>query len=60
MVPTIELIHDPDVNAKAEELKAQGKKVSTDDFDDRLKDSNFIKRLEKTVTQWIKDIRKIT
>ena len=34
--------------------------MSVDDFEDRIKDPNFIKRLEKVVTQWIRDIRKIT
>ena len=34
--------------------------MTADDFESRLSDPNFIKRLEKTVTQWIKDIRRVT
>jgi len=58
IVPEIELIHDPDVKAKFDEKGDQN--VTTDDFDDKIKDPNFVKRLEKTVHTWIKDIQKIT
>lgn len=60
IVPEIELIHDAEIKAKNEECRAQGRELTTEDFESRLQDPNFIKRLEKTVTQWIKDIRRIT
>jgi len=60
IVPEIELIHEPEIKAKSEERRALGLEMTTDDFENRLQDPNFVKRLEKTVTQWIKDIRRIT
>jgi hypothetical protein len=60
IVPEIELIHDAEIKAKNEECKALGRELTTEDFEGRLQDPNFVKRLEKTVTQWIKDIRRIT
>jgi dynein heavy chain 1 len=60
IVPEIELTQDPEIKAKYEECKAQGREMTVDDFEQRLQDPNFIKRLEKTVTQWIKDIRRVT
>jgi hypothetical protein len=59
-VPEIELIHDAEIRAKSEECKAAGRELAPDDFEGRLQDPNFVKRLEKTVTQWIKDIRRVT
>lgn len=59
-MPEIELIHDSEIKAKSEERRALGLEMTTDDFENRLQDPNFVKRLEKTVTQWIKDIRRIT
>jgi len=56
IVPEIDLLHDPEIKSKFDE----NNNVALDDFDDRLKDASFVKRLEKTVTQWIKDIQKIT
>lgn len=60
IVPEIDLSHDAEIKAKYEECRAQGREMTADDFESRLQDPNFIKRLEKTVTQWIKDIRRIT
>jgi dynein heavy chain 1 len=34
--------------------------MTTDDFENRIQDPQFVKRLEKTVTNWIRDIRRIT
>jgi dynein heavy chain 1 len=59
-VPEIELVHDPEIKAKADECKAAGRELTIEDFEDRIQDPNFVKRLEKTMTQWIKDIRRIT
>lgn len=60
MVPEIELVHDPEVKAKYEEVKKLGRELTTDDFENKIQDPNFVKRLEKTVTKWIRDIRCIT
>lgn len=54
------MIHDSEVKEKYEEFKKDGKELTAEDLESRLHDPNFIKRLEKTVTQWIKDIRRIT
>jgi len=59
-VPEIELIHDHEVKAKNDECKAQGRDLTADDFENRVQDPAFIKRLEKTVGQWIVHIRRIT
>ena len=50
IVPEIELIHDPEIRAKSEECKALKRDMTTDDFENSLKDPGFITRLEKTVT----------
>ena len=60
IVPEIELTHDAEVKAKSEQCKAAGRELTVDDFEGRIQDQNFIKRLENTVTQWVKDIRRIT
>jgi len=60
MVPEIELVHDPEVKAKYEEVNKLGRELTTDDFENKIQDPNFVKRLEKTVTKWIRDIRCIT
>lgn len=60
IVPEIELTHDAEVKAKYDECKAAGRELRAEDFEGRLQDANFVKRLEKTVTQWIKDIRRVT
>jgi hypothetical protein len=67
-VPEIELQHDPEIRAKFEEYKAAGKDASQEPlhvaFEARLRDPNvdtaFVRRLEKLVTMWIRDIRRIT
>jgi hypothetical protein len=53
-------MHDPEIKAKYEECKAAGKEMTTEEFENRIQDPNFIKKLENTVLQWIKDIRRIT
>lgn len=34
--------------------------MSAEDFEERLKDPAFVKRIEKQVTLWVRDIRRIT
>jgi dynein heavy chain 1 len=53
-------MHDSEIKTKYEECKAAGKEMTTEDFESRIQDPNFIKKLENTVLQWIKDIRRIT
>jgi len=60
LVPEIELKHDEDIRLKAEECKSLGREMTTDDFENKIQDPQFVKRLEKTVTNWIRDIRRIT
>tara|TARA_B110000285_G_C14622497_1_gene379751 strand:- start:85 stop:519 length:435 start_codon:yes stop_codon:yes gene_type:complete len=60
IVPEIELIHDPEIRARFEECKKTKVEMKTDDFEENLTDPAFIQRLEKIVTQWIRDIRKVT
>lgn len=60
MVPEIDLIHDPEIKQKYEEVKQLGRDLTPDDFENRISDPLFVKKLEKTVTKWIRDIRCIT
>lgn len=60
MVPEIDLIHDPEIKQKYEEVKQLGRELTPDDFENRISDPSFVKKLEKTVTKWIRDIRCIT
>lgn len=60
VVPEIELQHDPEIRAKHEEFKAAGKELTAAEFEGRLQDQSFVRRLEKLVTIWIRDIRRIT
>jgi dynein heavy chain 1 len=60
IVPEIELQHDAEVKAKAEECRAKGREMTPDDFEGRVQDPAFVKRLENTVAQWVKEIRRIT
>ena len=50
---------DPDILAKSELCKQQGKEVSEEDFDGLINDT-FLNRLKKCVDQWYRDIRKVT
>jgi hypothetical protein len=60
-VPDIELVHDPEIKAKYDEKKAAGTlPVNAEDFDAKMQDPTFVARLEKTMTQWFRDIRRIT
>lgn len=62
LVPEIMLKHEDEIRAKYDEqLKSNGAFVmSTDDFEQRIQDPKFVSKLEKTVTNWIRDIRRIT
>ena len=60
IVPEIELQHDPEIRAKYEECKAAGREMTAEDFEERLKDPAFVKRIEKQVALWVRDIRRIT
>lgn len=51
---------DPEIKAMYDEKKAKGLEMKEDDFDQKMLDPAFVKRLEKTVTQWFRDIRRIT
>mmetsp|Transcript_10644 Transcript_10644/g.10741 ORF Transcript_10644/g.10741 Transcript_10644/m.10741 type:complete len:122 (+) Transcript_10644:736-1101(+) len=50
---------DPDIKQKVEEYKSQGKEISEENFDGLIND-DFLKRLNKCVDQWYRDIRKVT
>ena len=52
IVPEIELIHDFEIKAKNDECIANKREMTSFDFENRLNDLDFIKRLENTVTQW--------
>jgi hypothetical protein len=60
IVPEIELMHDPEIRTKYEECKKAGRELSAEDFEERLKDPAFVKRIEKQVQMWVRDIRRIT
>jgi hypothetical protein len=34
--------------------------MTTDDFEELIKDANFKKRLERLVTFWVREIRRVT
>jgi dynein heavy chain 1 len=51
---------DVDIKTKMEECRAKGRDATEEDFDLRLKDNEFLKRLQKCVDHWYRDIRKVT
>jgi dynein heavy chain 1 len=60
LVPEIQLKHEEELRVKDDECKQQGRTLTTEDFEKRIEDPQFVKKLEKTVTGWIRDIRRIT
>lgn len=59
-MPEIDLQHDNDILEKYELCKSQGREMTTDDFEELIKDANFKKRLERLVTFWVREIRRVT
>ena len=45
---------------KYEAAKKAGRELTIEDFDGLTSDKNFIKRLERLVTFWVKEIRRVT
>ncbi|EAR94592.2 dynein heavy chain, cytoplasmic protein (macronuclear) [Tetrahymena thermophila SB210] len=58
-VPEIQLFYDPVLKERVQKLKAEGKNVTVDDFEDLLDKNEFIDSLANCVTKWTKDIRAI-
>lgn len=60
VVPEIELVMDPEIQAKFEECQAAGKDLKADDFEGRQNDRAFMGRLEKVVDRWVRKITSVT
>ncbi len=59
-IPSIELVIDPEVRARAQKVKEQGRKLSVDEFVDILADNDILNRLAKGMTLWTNSIRTVT
>eukprot|EP00830_Metopus_es_P014592 TRINITY_DN3930_c0_g2_i1.p1 TRINITY_DN3930_c0_g2~~TRINITY_DN3930_c0_g2_i1.p1 ORF type:complete len:1285 (-),score=333.29 TRINITY_DN3930_c0_g2_i1:418-4179(-) len=59
-IPDVQLVVDNDVKMIVKKAKLENRKVQTSDFDDLMKNPDFVNGLTFRVNQWVKDIRKVT
>lgn len=56
----VDLLIDPDVRSRVDVAKKAGQVSRVNDFEDLMKDENFLKRLESNIKSWKNEIRKVT
>lgn len=58
-IPEITLVIHPHVQALLKKAESEKRKVSSDDFADKLEDSSFLNALQNGVNRWIREIQKV-
>ena len=59
-IPEITLVIHPHVQALLKKAESEKRKVSSDDFADKLEDSSFLNALQNGVNRWIREIQKVS
>lgn len=59
-IPDIQLAIHPAISALVQKSNEESRKPRVEDFGNQVSDSNFLNQLQKDVSRWIKEIKKVT
>ena len=59
-IPDIQLAIHPEISALVQKAAEESRKPRVEDFGNQVSDSNFLNQLQKDVSRWIKEIKKVT
>jgi dynein heavy chain 1 len=59
-IPEINLIVHPAVTAMIKKCSEENRKPKADEFADRIEDADFLNQLQKGVSRWVSEIKKVT
>lgn len=59
-IPEIQLSIDQEIRNVVKKAKSENRKVTISDFDEQMKNSEFLNGLQYRANQWVKEIRKVT
>lgn len=58
-IPDIQLTIHPQITAVVQKAAEENRKPKVEDFGDQVSDSTFLNHLQKDVSRWIKEIKKV-
>lgn len=58
-IPDIQLTIHPAISDVVQKAAEQNRKPRVEDFGNQVSDSNFLNQLQKDVSRWIKEIKKV-
>ena len=58
-IPDIQLTIHPQITAVVQKAAEENRKPKVEDFGNEVSDSSFLNHLQKDVSRWIKEIKKV-
>eukprot|EP01133_Synstelium_polycarpum_P001082 gene1082-1226_t len=59
-IPEVLLVIHPDIRAVAQKCRDQGRTIKVEDLSDLAQNQEFLNTIQSGVSQWVKDIQKVT